>query len=165
MKSSRLLIFTSAILALLISCADEAPKKQAEAVPQPTKQVEQPAPEPEEEEVFETPTDKGIGPVESLELEPELDDAMVEKGHKSFKMLCTACHTIDKKIIGPPLKNVTKRRTPEWIMNMMLNPDQMLKENPIAIKLLEEYVAPMTDQQVTEEEARAILEYLRSEDS
>ena len=152
-------------LILVISCAEEPAKK----VPQPAAKTEEikeePKPEPAEEVVYETPTDKGIGPIENLQLSEKLDATMVAAGKKYFKQLCTACHMIDRKIIGPPLKDVTKRRTPEWIMNMMLNPNQMLKENEIAKKLLEEYIAPMTDQQVSEEDARAILEYLRSEDA
>lgn len=158
-------LFPVVILALLISCAEEPVKKPDTSVSEPKAAVkEESKPAPAAEVVYETPTDKGIGPIENLELPEELDVAMVDAGKKAFKQLCTACHMIERKIIGPPLKDVTKRRTPEWIMNMMLNPDQMLKENEIAKELLEEYIAPMTDQQVSQEDARAILEYLRSED-
>ena len=27
------------------------------------------------------------------------------------------------------MTGITKRRTPEWIMNMIMNPDEMVKEN------------------------------------
>jgi hypothetical protein len=38
----------------------------------------------------------------------------------------------------------------------------MVAENPIAKKLLAEYVAPMANQNLTEAEARLILEYFRT---
>ncbi|CAN5385388.1 hypothetical protein BH23BAC3_BH23BAC3_31390 [soil metagenome] len=47
-------------------------------------------------------------------------------------------------------------------MNMKLNPDQMQKEHPEVKKLLAEYITPMPNQNITREEARAIVEYLAS---
>jgi hypothetical protein len=48
-------------------------------------------------------------------------------------------------------------------MNMILNPDGMLKEDPIAKALLKEYNnAIMLNQNLTEEEARNVAEYLRT---
>ena len=38
------------------------------------------------------------------------------------------------------------RRTPEWVMNMILNPDVMEKQDPIAKKLVEEYNTLMLNQ-------------------
>jgi hypothetical protein len=55
------------------------------------------------------------------------------------------------------------RRSPEWIMNMILNPEQMVKEDPIAQQLLVEYnMAPMANQGLTEDQARKIVEYFRT---
>ncbi len=59
---------------------------------------------------------------------------------------------------------VTEKRKPEWIMNMILNPDGMLKDDEEAKKLLAEFAAPMANQNLTEEQARAILEYFRLKD-
>ena len=48
-------------------------------------------------------------------------------------------------------------------MNMILNPDGMLKEDPIAQALLKEYNnAIMLNQNLSEEDARAVAEYLRT---
>ena len=71
---------------------------------------------------------------------------------------------MDKKFIGPALDGVTLRRSPEWVMNMILNPEVMVKENLIARELLMEYIAPMANQNLTPQEARAILEYFRQYD-
>ncbi|MBL4753903.1 MAG: cytochrome c [Flavobacteriales bacterium] len=117
----------------------------------------------------ETPVDDpmdnlGIGPVKSVVL-GELDQAMVEEGKKLYNAKCTACHNIKTRLIGPPQAGVLKRRSPEWVMNMILNPTEMIKKDPIAIKLLKEFNnVPMTEQGLTEEEARKILEYFRTVD-
>jgi hypothetical protein len=48
-------------------------------------------------------------------------------------------------------------------MNMILNPEEMVQKDPIAKQLLVEYNgAPMANQNLTEDEARAILEYFRT---
>ena len=108
-------------------------------------------------------SDKGVGPVSSVELADEIDQEMATKGEELFKSKCTACHKIEKRLVGPALKGVTERRSPEWIMNMILNPENMVNEDPIAKQLLAEYSAPMSNQSLTEDEARAILEYFRTQ--
>ena len=60
------------------------------------------------------------------------------------------------------MSGILERRSPEWIMNMILNPIQMLEEDSIAIELLERYnFEYMYNQNLLEEEAREILEYFR----
>jgi len=108
--------------------------------------------------------DKGIGPITSITL-GEIDEAMAAKGKEAFVAKCSACHKISKRVVGPALAGITERRTPEWIMNMILNPEEMVIKNPAAKKLLEEYLAPMANQNLTEEEARLILEYFRTKTS
>ncbi len=104
--------------------------------------------------------EKGIGPITSVTLGP-IDDALAAKGAELFEVKCTACHKLDKRYIGPPLGEVTARRTPEFIMNMILNPEEMMQKHPVVKELLAQYMAQMANQSLTEEEARAILEYLR----
>ena len=107
-------------------------------------------------------TNLGIGPVKSIEL-GDLDQAMADEGKKLYDAKCTACHNIKTKMIGPPQAGVLDRRTPEWVMNMILNPSEMIKKDPTARKLLKEYNnVPMTEQGVTEDDARKILEYFRT---
>lgn len=101
-------------------------------------------------------------PVTSIEL-GALDNQMAHQGEALFMEKCTQCHKIESKFVGPALKGVTKRRRPEWIMNMMLDPLQMIKKDPIAKDLLKEFKgAPMTNQHLTHDEARKILEFLRT---
>lgn len=106
---------------------------------------------------------KGVGPITEMTLPETIDDAMVAKGLEVFETKCTACHKAEKKFIGPSPKDILTRRNPEWVMNMILAPEQMVKEDPIAKKLLVDYNgSPMANQNLTEEEARAVLEYFRT---
>lgn len=107
--------------------------------------------------------DKGVGPISSLTLDAEINTEMAEEGKVIYDKLCTACHKPTERFIGPAPKGILERRTPEWVMNMILNPDQMVKENEQAKKLLMEYNgSPMANQNLTEEEARKVLEYFRT---
>ncbi len=106
---------------------------------------------------------KGVGPITSVTFGEEIDMELAKQGEAKFQMICTACHMIGQRMIGPDLTGVFERRSPEWVMNMILNPDGMLKEDPIAKALLKEYSNMiMTNQNLTEEEARAVAEYLRT---
>ena len=106
---------------------------------------------------------KGIGPITSMEFGDEIDAELAAQGEAKFNTICVACHMVDQRMIGPAMKGVYERRSPEWVMNMILNPDGMLKEDPIAKALLKEYNnAIMLNQNLTEEEARAVAEYLRT---
>lgn len=110
------------------------------------------------------PQDKnlGIGPVKKLVLGP-IDKKMVEEGKTLYNAQCIVCHDMDQRKIGPALKNITKQRTPEYLMNLFLNSAQMQKEDPTMKALLKEYNnMPMPDPGFNQAKARAVVEYLRS---
>lgn len=106
--------------------------------------------------------DRGIGPVKEVNL-GEINQTMVQEGQELFQKKCSTCHRIDQKLIGSALKGITGRRTPEWIMNMILNPDGMINENKAAGELFEKYKVRMAPGSVSEQDARKILEYLRTQ--
>jgi mono/diheme cytochrome c family protein len=88
---------------------------------------------------------------------------MATKGKEVYDQMCLACHRIGKKFIGPAPNGILERRTPEWVMNMILNPEVMVKEDPLAKELLMEFNgSPMSNQGLDEEQTRAILEYFRT---
>lgn len=106
--------------------------------------------------------DQGTGPVKNVELGP-INKKMVDEGKKIFSAKCLVCHEMDQKKVGPPLRNVTKERTPEYIMNLLVNSVQMQKENHIVKELLKKYNnVPMPDPAITQAQARSVLEYMRS---
>lgn len=104
----------------------------------------------------------GIGPVKELKLPEQIDQAMAAEGKKIYDEKCTACHKPYEKYIGPAPVGVLKRRTPEWVMNMILNPEEMTKKDPVAKELLAQFASPMANQNLTQEEARKIVEYFRT---
>ncbi len=161
---NKLKIFTVLLLLILISCGGKEEKKKEKIQLKSTT-------EKKVEKITETVppskridlNNKGVGPITSLELSSEIDQALVTKGEDVYKKMCTACHRAEKKFIGPAPKGILERRSPEWVMNMILNPEKMVKEDQLAKDLLMEFNgSPMANQNLTEEEARAVLEYFRT---
>ena len=146
---------------LLISCSGESTPKKKVTYGQKSSAVVQ-----ENRSVTQTSsvdlTVTGIGPIDNLVF-TEIDQEMVVAGEELFGQKCTACHKIDVRYIGPSLKGIYERRNPAWVMNIMLNPTEMIKKDPIAIQLLKEYNnVVMYNQNLTVEEARALAEYFRT---
>ena len=105
----------------------------------------------------------GIGPITAFELPAEIDQDMANNGMVVYEAKCTACHKAEKNFIGPAPKGIFERRTPAWVMNMIIDPEGMIAKDPIAKQLLIKFNgAPMANQNLTEEEARAVLEYFRT---
>jgi mono/diheme cytochrome c family protein len=108
---------------------------------------------------------KGVGAIESVDLNNPLDQALVDKGKSIYELKCAACHRLtDMRVVGPGFKGVTERRKPEWIMNMILNTEAMLAEDATAQALLEECLTRMPNQSLSQEDARAVLEFLYAND-
>lgn len=108
---------------------------------------------------------KGVGKFTSVKLDA-LDNEMAAKGEAIFTSKCAACHKMsNEKLVGPGLRDVTNRRTPEWIMNMITNPEEMTKKDPVGQALYEKHLVQMTFQNVSDEETRQILEYFRKNDT
>lgn len=112
-------------------------------------------------ELTEFELENGIGPVkEKLELDP-IDPKLVKRGEEIFNQKCVACHKLDERYVGPAQRDLIKRRTPEFIMNMMLNPEEMEKRHPEVIAMLKIYLTPMPNQNLTYDDARALLDFFR----
>ena len=79
---------------------------------------------------------------------------------------CVGCHTIGKgKLTGPDLKGVTQRRSEEWLKKWIKSPDTMVFTDPTAKELLKQYLTPMPNLGLTDEEVNALISYLKHEDS
>lgn len=89
----------------------------------------------------------------------------VTAGKATYELKCQSCHRLtEEKLVGPGWKGVTQRRQPLWIMNMITNVDMMLEKDPEAQKLLEQCLVRMPNQHITDDEARQVLEFMRSND-
>ena len=159
MKKS-LKILAMIAIATVLSCGGNDKKKEESSygkkAPAP---VENKVPASERIDL----SNKGVGPIKSVTLDAEIDQAMAAHGMEVYNNMCLACHKVDKKFIGPPPTGILKRRAPEWVMNMILNPEEMTQKDPLAHDLLLEYNgSPMANQNMSEEQARQMVEYFRT---
>ena len=103
--------------------------------------------------------------IKTVELTNPLNQEWVAKGKATYDMKCLACHKLTAdRIVGPGWAGVTKRREPVWIMNMITNVDMMLEKDEEAQKLLEQCLVRMPNQNLTIDETRQVLEFMRSND-
>lgn len=108
---------------------------------------------------------KGIGEAKNIDLGAGVDAALADKGKAIYDMKCAACHQLgDKRLVGPGFQGVTNRRAPEWIVNMITNVEVMLDKDPTAQALLEECLTRMPNQNLSVDEARTVLEFMRKND-
>ncbi len=116
----------------------------------------------QEQGLTEFELEHGVGPVtERVDIDDTIDAEMATKGLNIYEMKCEMCHNMEGRMVGPALGDVLERRSPEFVMNFILNPSGMVQEHPEGQRLLQEYMTAMPYQNVKEDEARAIVEFLR----
>ena len=104
----------------------------------------------------------GYGPIkQELTVDP-INEKLAASGEKIFNKTCFRCHRLDERFTGPPLGGVTAFRSPAFIMNMILNPEENIRRHAGVQALQKQYYTIMTNQDLSIDEARAVLEYLRS---
>lgn len=95
-----------------------------------------------------------------------LDATMATKGEAIAGTKCLSCHKLsDERLVGPGWQGVTTRRTPHWIMNFITNPDPMIDKDPEVQAQLELCLVRMPNQNLGDDDARNILEYMRKNDN
>ncbi len=100
---------------------------------------------------------------------PELRN--LSRGESIFRTRCATCHTVTGNelvgALGPDLLGVTRKREPQWLLDWLKAPDQMLnKKDPIAMALYEQYNRlAMPNMRLNKEEALTLLDYLEDETS
>ena len=108
---------------------------------------------------------KGIGKYTSVQLTHPLDEKMIATGKNIYDVKCSSCHKLtNEKLVGPGWKGVTDRRTPEWIMNFVTNTEEMIEKDTAAQNLLEVCLVKMPNQNLSETDARSVLEFMRKND-
>ena len=96
--------------------------------------------------------------------ESPIDETLVETGENLFRAKgCSACHAFGARLSGPDLKGVTTRRTALWMEHQILEPEVMVKEDPISRGLFAKHALQMTNLHLTPAEAKAVIEYLKHE--
>jgi cytochrome c len=151
---NKLIALITLISLSLLGCAPDKPKPEGETPESASNAV-----------VQNTDPTKGLGQVKNVTLNTPLETERIGRGKAIYEMKCSACHKLtDQRVVGPGWKDVTKKRQPEWIMNMITNVDVMLDEDPEAQKLLELCLMRMPNQNVSIGDARDILEFMRQND-
>ncbi|HRG89964.1 MAG TPA: cytochrome c [Chitinophagales bacterium] len=144
------------LLALFIySCGNNNKTDESQTSEPPKSMIEDPKPD----------DGQGIGKFKNVEL-GAVDEKKAANGQTVFEAKCSACHnTTDVKKVGPGLAGITQRRQAAWILNMITNPQEMTQKDPTGKKLLEEHLTQMTFQDVSDEQAKEMLEYFRQQDA
>ena len=98
---------------------------------------------------------------------PEL--RTIPRGEQIFRTRCASCHSITGNelagALGPDLLGVTLKREPQWLLDWLKAPDQMLKKkDPIAMALYKQYNnLAMPNMRLNKEEALSLLDYMANE--
>lgn len=94
-----------------------------------------------------------------------LDVAMADKGKAIAESKCFSCHKLtDEKLVGPGWKGITSKHSLAWIMNFISNPDPMIDKDPELQNQLQECMVRMPNQNLSETDAREVLEFMRQND-
>jgi cytochrome c551/c552 len=153
MKLSRLFTITLCLAAFAVFSCNEGVKKD-----QPTVDVQDLTKDKPE-------THGNLISASDITLSTPLNADWVKSGKGIYDLKCQSCHKLTgEKLVGPGWEGVSKKRKPEWIMNMITNVETMLAEDAEAQKLLEQCMVRMPNQNITKDEARTILEFMRSND-
>jgi mono/diheme cytochrome c family protein len=136
----------------------------------------------EQNEVSSTPSNEGAGATKAAypNYDPQrgegkfteentkagkLDASMAEKGKAVAEVKCFSCHKpTSEKLVGPGWKGVTEKHSLHWIMNFITNPDGMIDKDPELQAQLEICLVRMPNQNLTDDEARSVVEFMRQND-
>lgn len=92
--------------------------------------------------------------------------ANFDRGKYVFMRDCGACHTVGQgDRVGPDLLGVTRVRDHQWLVRIIQEPEQLLKENdPIATALLKKYNnVRMPNLSVNDDELNLLISYFQAE--
>jgi len=154
-KMQRKSILVTALLIsgslFFVACSNEEKSKEETTAPKPSA---------DQTEVHGTEVKPG-----DVTLTTPLNQEWVNAGKATYELKCQSCHKLtDERLVGPGWSGVTKRREPHWIMNMITNVEMMLETDPEAQKLLEQCMVRMPNQNLSKEQAREVIEFMRSND-
>jgi len=95
-----------------------------------------------------------------------VSDIFAQKSPADNFKSCSACHSIGEgKKIGPDLKGVTERHDEAWLINFIQSSQTMVKAGDAeAVKIFDEYKIPMPDNALSDDEVKALLNYIETFD-
>ena len=163
MKNTTAYLIFVLFIAVIYSCGGNKETKTEETTTETS--TEQSAETTQSPESYDPKRGEGKWNAENVKVGATLDASMATKGEAVSSTKCTSCHKLsDEKLVGPGWKGVTERRTPEWIMNFITNPDPMIDKDPAVQASLEICLVRMPNQNLSDDDARNILEFMRKND-
>jgi mono/diheme cytochrome c family protein len=153
----RITLVAGAILLFALALAGCGGKKaeQAESTTPPTPEASPAV------SAFVVPPDLDQGPRAG---ESPVDEALAAQGAELFvSKTCSTCHGFGQKIQGPDLKGVAMRRSQRWLEAQIMHPDVMTKDDPVSKELMAQYTLQMPNLNLTQEQAKALIEYLKKD--
>jgi mono/diheme cytochrome c family protein len=153
-------LFVSVILLFLLASCGGGEQKEAT--------VENPNPLTEEGGASDPAYDakRGEGKFKDVQIDAAIDKQMAESGKQVYELKCSSCHkTTDERLVGPGWKGVTSRRTAAWIMNFATNTEEMIDKDPEVQAQLEICLVRMPNQNLTDDDARNVYEFMRDNDA
>jgi len=152
------ILFISAIAALIYGCSGNTEKKEPESSANGGDMMK-------EDTAHYAPDEKGIGKFSHVDISPSLDGKMAANGSGIYDLKCSSCHKLTKeRLVGPGWEGVTARRKPEWVMNFVTNTDEMITKDPQAQAMLELCLVRMPNQSLSDDDSRAVYEFMRKND-
>jgi cytochrome c551/c552 len=108
---------------------------------------------------------RGEGKFTKVDVGATVDATLAATGEKVYGVKCSSCHKLtEEKLVGPGWKGVTSRHAGVWIMNFITNTDEMLNKDPKAQAQLEICLVRMPNQNLSDDDARALYEFQRKND-
>ena len=84
-------------------------------------------------------------------------------GQAIYKTYCASCHKPDKDFTGPALKGARQREpSPDWAYKWVNHVDAMVTTDPYAMQLFAKFGSKMTQQDLKEDEIKAVLDWADS---
>lgn len=87
--------------------------------------------------------------------------ASIEAGRQLFNEKCFVCHTIGRGgRIGPDLEGVTERRTREWLVDWIMEPQEMARTDTLGQRIASEFEGQMVSMSLEEVQVHQLLDYI-----
>lgn len=88
------------------------------------------------------------------------------EGETIFTSRCAACHSIEKRLVGPALVNVDQRRSEQWLVNFIRSSQTVIKGgDKYAVSLFNEFnqtiMPDHTD--LTEDKIKSVISFIKDE--
>lgn len=157
----RKLLLSAFSLIILASCGGGQQEEQNST-------TDNPNPLTQEDKASDNPSydpHRGEGKFKDVQIAEKLDPKMAESGKQVYELKCSSCHKLtDEKLVGPGWKDVTHRRKADWIMNFVTNTDEMINKDPAVQAQLEICLVRMPNQNLSDDDARHVYEFMRQND-